>query len=56
MSVNLLALASELADTNPAGAQLIVNITKAETGAEVVEALDAYDAAVVDSVTEAVAA
>jgi len=54
MSANLVALAAELVDTNPAGAQLIVNITKAETGAELVEALDNYDATVLENYTEAV--
>ena len=33
MSAKLIALASEIVDTNPTGAQLIVNLTKAETGA-----------------------
>jgi hypothetical protein len=56
MSTKLLALAAELVDTNPAGAQLIVNITKAETGAELVEALDNYDSAVLENATEPVAA
>ena len=54
MSAKLIALAAELVDTNPAGAQLIVNITKAETGAELVEALDNYDATVLENYTEAV--
>jgi hypothetical protein len=55
MSAKLIALATELVDTNPAGAQLIVNITNAETGAELVEALDNYDAVVLENVTEPVA-
>ena len=46
MSTKLLALASELSDTNPAGAQLIVSLNSAETATEIVEALDAYDTAV----------
>ena len=54
MSAKLLALATELVDSNPAGAQLIVNITKAETGAELVEALDNYDSTVLENYTEAV--
>jgi len=54
MSANLIALAAELVDTNPAGAQLIVNITNAETGAELVEALDNYDSVVLENVTEPV--
>ena len=49
MSVKLLALAAEIVDTNPAGSQLIVNITKAETGAELIEALDNYDATVIEN-------
>ena len=54
MSANLIALATELVDTNPAGAQLIVNITNAETSAELVEALDNYDSVVLENVTEPV--
>lgn len=54
MSAKLLALATELVDSNPAGAQLIVNITKAETGAEIMEALDNYDSAVLEYHTESV--
>ena len=54
MSAKLIALASEIVDTNPTGAQLIVNLTKAETGAELVEALDNYDSAVLEYHTESV--
>ena len=54
MSAKLIALAAELVDTNPAGAQLIVNITKAETGAELAEALDNYDSVVLENATEPV--
>ena len=43
MSTKLLALAADIADTNPAGSQLILSLTKAESGAEIVEALEAYD-------------
>ena len=46
MSTKLIALAAELVDTNPAAAQLIANLDKADTSVEIVEALDAYDAAV----------
>lgn len=45
MSAKLIAFAAEIADENPAGAQLIVDLTQAETGAEIVEALDNYDVA-----------
>ena len=55
MSAKLIALAAELVDTNPAGAQLIANITNAETGAELAEALDNYDAVVLENATEPVA-
>lgn len=54
MSSKLLAFASEIVDTNPAGAQLIVNLTNAETGAEIIEALDNYDSAVLEYHTESV--
>ncbi len=56
MSAKLIALAAEIVDANPAGAQLIVNITKAETGAELVEALDNYDSAVLENYSEPVEA
>lgn len=39
----LVAIAAEMYDTNPAGSQLIVDLGNAETGAELMEALDAYD-------------
>ena len=54
MSANLIALANELVDINPAGAQLIANITNAETGAELVEAFDNYDSVVLENATEPV--
>ena len=49
MSVKLLALATEIVDVNPAGSQLIVNLANAETGAEIVEALDNYDTTVIEN-------
>ena len=55
MSTKLMSLAAELADSNVAAAQLIVNLQNAQNGAELAEALDAYDSAVLDSVTEPVA-
>ncbi len=54
MSAKLIALAAEIVDTNPAGSQLIVNLTKAETGAELIEALDNYDSTVLENYTESV--
>ena len=54
MSAKLIALAAELVDTNPAGAQLIANLTNAETGAELVEALDNYDSTVLENYTQEV--
>ncbi len=54
MSAKLIALASEIVDTNPAGAQLIVNLTNAETGSELIEALDNYDSTVLENYTESV--
>ena len=51
-----MSLAADLADTNFAASQLIMSLQNAETGAELVEALDAYDSTVIDSVTESVAA
>ena len=55
MSAKLIALAAEIVDTNPAGSQLIVNLTKAETGAELIEALDNYDSTVLENHTQPVA-
>ena len=54
MSTKLLSLAADLADTNVAAAQLIASLQNAQTGAELADALDAYDSAVIDSVTEPV--
>ncbi len=48
MSTKLIALAADLAETNPAGSQLIISLTNAETSIDIVEALDAYDVAVAD--------
>ncbi len=54
MSTKLIEFATEIIDTNPAGAQLIVNLTKAETGAEILEALDNYDSTVLENYTQPV--
>lgn len=56
MTTKMLALAAELTETNPAGAQLLVSVDNAETASEIVEALDVYDNAVLESVTEPVPA
>ena len=56
MSTKLMSLAADLADSNVAAAQLIMSLQNAQTGAELADALDAYDSAVLDSVTEPVAA
>ncbi len=54
MSVELIEFATEIADTNPEGAQLIINLTKAETGAEILEALDSYDSALIENCVQSV--
>jgi hypothetical protein len=54
MSAKLIALAAEIVDTNPAGSQLIVNLTNAETGADILEALDNYDSTVLENHTQPV--
>ncbi len=54
MSTKLIEFATEIIDTNPAGAQLIVNLTKAETGEEILEALDNYDSTVLENYTQPV--
>ena len=55
MSTKLIALAADLADTNPAAARMILSLKNAETGADFVDALDAYDTAVLNANTQPVA-
>jgi len=52
MSVKLIEFATEIVDTNPEGAQLIIDLVKAETGEEILEALDNYDSVVVENYTQ----
>lgn len=52
MSVKLIEFATEIADTNPEGAQLIIDLVKAETGEEILEALDNYYSVVVENYTQ----
>ena len=54
MSAKLIEFATDIIDSNPAGAQLIVNLVKAETGAEIIEALDNYDSTVLEYHTQPV--
>lgn len=54
MSAKLIELATEIIDTNPAGSQLIVNLVKAETGAEILDALENYDSTVLENHTQPV--
>ena len=46
--------AAALADTNPVAAQFIVDLSNAQTGAEMIDAIDAYDQAVLDANTNVV--
>jgi len=57
MSANstLLQTAATLADTNPLASQFIVDLTNAELVSEMVDVIDAYDQAVLDSYTDVVA-
>ncbi len=57
MSANstLLQTAATLADTNPLASQFIVDLTNAELVSEMVDAIDAYDQAVLDAHTDVVA-
>ena len=57
MSANstLLQTADTLADTNPLASQFIVDLTNAELVSEMVDAIDAYDQAVLDAYTDVVA-
>jgi hypothetical protein len=54
MSVKLIEFATEIADTNPEGAQLIIDLVKAETGVEIIDALDNYDSVVLENYTQPV--
>jgi len=54
MSAKLIEFAAEIIDENPAGAQLIVNLVKAATGEEILEALDNYDSTVLENYTQPV--
>ena len=54
MSAKLIAFAAEIVDENPDGSQLILNLTKAETGVEILEALDNYDSVVIENYTQPV--
>ena len=55
MTAKMIALAAELVDINPAGSQLIVDLTNAETGADIMEAMDNYDSEVLENVEDMVA-
>lgn len=57
MSANstFLQTAAALVDTNPLASQFIVDLTNAELVSEMVDAIDAYDQAVLDAHTEVVA-
>ncbi len=54
MSAKLIEFATEILDSNFAGSQLIVNLIKAETGEEILEALDNYDSTVLENYTQPV--
>jgi hypothetical protein len=54
MSAKLIEFATEILDSNFAGSQLIVNLVKAETGEEILEALDNYDSTVLENYTHPV--
>jgi hypothetical protein len=51
----LIETAAALSETNPVAAQFIVNLSNAQTGAELIDVIDAYDQAVLDANTEVVA-
>ena len=51
----LIETAATLVDTNPVAAKFIVDLSNAQTGAEMIDAIDAYDQAVLDANTEVVA-
>jgi len=51
----LIETAATLVDTNPVAAKFIVSISEAQTGAEMIDAIDAYDQALLDAHTNVVA-
>lgn len=48
-NLSVLTRAASLSEANPAASELLIQLDKAETGTQVVEALDAYDTAVSDN-------
>jgi hypothetical protein len=40
---NVLKMASELVDENPDAAKLLIQLSKSETGVDIMSALDSYD-------------
>ena len=51
----LIETAATLVDTNPVAAKFIVSISEAQTGAEMIDAIDAYDQELLDAYTDVVA-
>jgi hypothetical protein len=48
-NLSVLTQAANLADTNPAASELLIELDNAETAAQVIEALDNYDAGLSDN-------
>jgi hypothetical protein len=46
---SVLEMASDLVNDNPDAAKLLIQLSNSETGSEILNALDAYDAEVEDS-------
>jgi hypothetical protein len=52
---NFLSVSADLAVTNPNAAQFIESLTNAETGNDLIDAIDTYDQSVLDAHTDVVA-
>ena len=51
--VSILEKATELADTNPDAARLMLELSQAESGGQIMSALDSYDEQIAKSVVSA---
>lgn len=45
MTAKMIAIAADIVDHNPVGSQFIVDLTNAETGVDIMKAMEHYDAA-----------
>ena len=52
---NFLSVSADLAVTNPNAAKFIESLTNAETGNDLIDAIDTYDQSVLDAHTDVIA-